>query len=304
VPSCGVWWGIGANPTAGQSWDQAMADFDTVQGRSSDLLHYYHVGSTLFPTQVEISRAHADGQNRVLLENWKPELGRTWAQVAAGDPVVDAEIDREAAYLKTSYTTPFFLAIHHEPENEVIPTAGSGFTAADYAAMYRHVVLRLRSDGVTNAVYVLDYMGAPKWGEQSWWNDLYPGDDVVDWIAEDPYSVGSSAQWRTDFAGMVNRRDGSSWPGFYTWATTAHPGKPIMLAEWGVTEDPADPAAKANFFSTMLAESQQFPAIKALVYWNSPGSSADSATAIDSDPAALAAFRLLAANPEFEVRLP
>jgi hypothetical protein len=301
VPSCGAWWGVGAVPVAGQSWDQAMADFDTQQGRSSDLLHYYHVGSAAFPTALEISRSHEDGQNRVLLENWKPELGRTWAQVAAGDPVVDAEIDHEAAYLKSSYTSQFFLAIHHEPENEVIPTAGSGFTAADYAAMYRHVVTRLRADGVRNAVFVVDYMGAPKWGEQSWFNDLYPGDDVVDWIAEDPYSVGSGGLWRSDFAGTVDRRDGSSWPGFYTWATTAHPGKPIMLAEWGVTEDASDSAAKATFFTTMAAQSQQFPDIKAFVYWSAPGSRPASATLIDSDPAALAAFRLLAASPEFQV---
>jgi hypothetical protein len=304
VPSCGTWWGVGAVPVAGESWDQALVDFDTQQARSSDLLHYYHVGAVTFPTPLEISRATADGQNRVLLENWKPELGRTWAQVAAGDPVVDAAIDREASYLASEYTAPFFLAIHHEPENEVISTAGSGFTAADYAAMYRHVVLRLRADGVTNAVFVMDYMGAPKWGEQSWFSDLYPGDDVVDWIAEDPYSVGSGGVWRSDFAGTVNRRDGSSWPGFYTWATSAHPGKPVMLAEWGVTEDPLNPAAKATFFDTMLAQSALFPDIKALVYWSSPGSNPADATSIDSDPAALAAFQRLAASTEYHVSLP
>jgi hypothetical protein len=304
VPSCGTWWGVGAVPATGESWDQALVDFDTQQARSSDLLHYYHVGAVTFPTQLEIARATADGQNRVLLENWKPELGRTWAQVAAGDPVVDSAIDREAAYLVSDYTAPFFLAIHHEPENEIIATPGSGYTATDYAAMYRHVVLRLRADGVTNAVYVMDYMGAPKWGEQAWFGDLYPGDDVVDWIAEDPYSIGSGGVWRADFAGTVNRQDGSAWPGFYTWATATHPGKPIMLAEWGVTEDPLNPAAKATFFDTMLAQSALFPDIKALVYWNSPGSSPAGATSIDSDPAALAAFQRLAGSSEYHVALP
>ncbi len=299
VPSCGAWWGIGAVPAAGQSPVAANAEFDALQGRSSGLLHYYHVGSATFPTPAEISSAHAAGKSAVLMENWKPELGRSWAQVAAGDPAVDAEIDHEAEYLKGNYSDTFFLSIHHEPEDEVDPAPGSGFTAADYAAMYRHVVTRLRADGVTNAVFVVDYMGSPKWGEHSWFNDLYPGDDVVDWIAEDPYSFGSGGQWRTDFAGMVNRRDGSPWPGFYTWATTTHPGKPIMLGEWGVTEDLANPAAKVSFFSTMLTELRQFPALKALVYWNSPGT-AGKATAIDSDPEALAAFRLVAASAAFQ----
>jgi hypothetical protein len=144
-------------------------------------------------------------------------------------------------------------------------------------------------------------MGSPKWGEQPWFKDLYPGDDVVNWIAEDPYSIGSNPQWRSDFAGMVDRRDGSSWQGSYTWATTTHPSKPIMLAEWGVTEDPANSAAKANFFTGMPTELRQFPAIKALVYWSSPGSQPSKATSIDTDPAALAAFRLLAAGSEFRV---
>ena len=37
----------------------------------------------------------------------------------------------------------------------------------------------------------------------------------------------------SDFAALVNTAHGSS-PGFYDWATKTHPGKPLMLAEWGV----------------------------------------------------------------------
>ncbi len=35
------------------------------------------------------------------MENWKPEHGNTWAQVAAGVPAVDQAIDNEANYLKS-----------------------------------------------------------------------------------------------------------------------------------------------------------------------------------------------------------
>jgi len=306
VPSCGAWWGMGANPLGGESWDQALVNVESTQGRLSDLLHYYHAGAATFPTASEVARAQQGGKNRLLLENWKPEQGRSWAQVAAGDPTVDAAIDNEAGYLKSHYWGKFFLTIHHEPEDEVNPAAGSGYTAQDYRAMFRHVVQRLRADGVSNAVTVMDYMGAPKWGSQSWFSDLYPGDDVVDWIAEDPYSIGSSAPWRTDFAGLVDRRDGSSFPGFYTWATGNHPGKPIMLAEWGVTEDPQDASAKANFFGSMVGELRSFPAIKALVYWNAPSFPAlgDGATRIDSSGAALAAFRQAAQAGVFNTPLP
>ena len=294
VPSCGVWWGIGPNPLGSESWDQALTNFENQQGRSSDLLHYYHTGTSLFPTANEINRSHEYGETRLLMENWKPELGNSWAQVAAGVPAVDSEIDNEAAYLKSHFTTKFFLSIHHEPENEVIETAGSGYTAADYAAMYRHVVLRLKADGVRNAVFVMDYMGYSKWGEQPWFSALYPGNDVVDWIAYDPYSNGNG-----NFASLVNSTDGALWPGFYTWATTNHPGKPLMLAEWGVTES-GNANGKANFFNSMPAYEHSFPAIKALVYWNAQSLP----TRIDSSPQALAAFQQLAKNSLYNPTLP
>jgi hypothetical protein len=294
VPSCGVWWGIGANPLGTESFNQALTTFEATQGRASDLLHFYHSGTALFPTASDIALSQAEGKNQLLMENWKPELGNSWAQVAAGVPAVDTEIDNEAAYLKSHFTTKFFLSVHHEPENEVVPTAGSGYTAVDYAAMYRHVVLRLKADGVTNAVFVMDYMGYSKWGEQSWFNSLYPGDDVVDWIAYDPYSTANGS-----FASMVNATDGTKWAGFYTWATTVHPGKPLMLAEWGVTET-TDPNAKANFFNTMPASEKAFPAIKALLYWNASGYP----TRIDSSPQSLSAFQQLAKNPLYNTPLP
>jgi hypothetical protein len=295
VPSCGVWWGIGPNPLGSESWDQSLTDFENQQGRLSDVLHYYHVGAGLFPSAHEIARSHEGGETRLLMENWKPELGNTWAQVAAGVPAVDNEIDNEAAYLKSHFTTKFFLSVHHEPEDEVVPTPGSGYTAADYAAMYRHVVTRLKADGVTNAVFVMDYMGYSKWGEQSWFSSLYPGDDVVDWIAYDPYSTGNGT-----FASMVNATDGARWPGFYTWATSAHPGKPLMLGEWGVTEAANNPNGKANFFNTMPAMETAFPAIKAVLYWNA----SSYPTRIDSSPQSLAAFQQLAKNPLYNTPLP
>ena len=295
VPSCGVWWGAGATPLSTESYDEASVNFEATQGRVPDVVHYYHVGDGTFPTAREISRSHEGGKSRLLMENWKPELGHTWAQVASGLPDVDTEIDNEAAYLKAHFTTKFFLAIHHEPENEVIPAPSSGMTASDYAAMYRHVVLRLKADGVTNAVYVMNYMGFTGWGEQPWFGALYPGDDVVDWIAYDPYSDGTG-----NFGTLVNAKGGTKWPGFYTWATTTHPGKPLMLAEWGVCESTNNPSGKANFFDTMPTIEQDYPAIKALVYWNAD----DYPTRVDSTPQSLAAFRRLAQDPLYDAHLP
>ena len=46
----------------------------------------------------------------------------------------------------------------------------------------------------------------PTWGDKSWFNTLYPGNDVVDWLAEDPYIIGPKGSWYdNDYAGLVNR---------------------------------------------------------------------------------------------------
>ncbi len=107
VPSCGAWWGVAANPLDDESWDQALSNFENQIGRSVDIAHYYHKAPELFPPAGEIARAHQKDHERILYLNWKPEMGRSWAQVAAGDPQVDAYIDKEAAYLKQKFTDKF-----------------------------------------------------------------------------------------------------------------------------------------------------------------------------------------------------
>jgi hypothetical protein len=289
VPSCGAWFGAAANPLGSESWDAALPAFESTIGRTVDIAHYYNSSPKVFPSADMIKRAREPGKKRILLLNWKPEMGRTWAQVAAGDPAVDAAIDAEAKYLKTTFPEKFFLGIHHEPEDDVKPAAGSGMTAKDYRAMYRHVALRLKANGVTNAVFVMNYMGTPHWGSQSWFADLYPGDDVVDWIAEDPYIFGNSKDWWTDFANAVNRKDTytyPNWPGFYTWATTKHPGKPIMLGEWGVNEQLTFGKTKADILNTVDEGLAKLPALKALVYWNETKFDPVGLTRLDSSSAA------------------
>jgi Carbohydrate binding domain len=302
VPSCGAWWGVAPNPLNGESWDQALVNFESTMGRTAGIAHYYHRGTQLFPTTKEIARARETGKRRLLLENWRPENGYSWAQVAAG--ANDALIDQEAAYIKANFRERFFLALHGEPEDEVIATSGSGYTAADFRAMFRHVILRLRADGVDNVVSVVDYTGNPKWGAAPWFDAMYPGNDVVDWLAEDPYEIGPVGGWYdNDYGHFVNRTFSSySFPGFYTWAQRVAPGKPIMISEWGVDDLSTDPSWKPNKFKGFAANlASEYPLVKALVYWNSNAFNPVGTTRIDSSSAALDAYRqlsrLAALNP-------
>ncbi|MDQ6686096.1 MAG: endoglucanase [Actinomycetota bacterium] len=291
VPRCGVLWGAAVNPVfPAESWDSAFAAFAQASGRSLDVAHYYEAGTERFPNRAELARSRRAGGPPLFFFNWKPAPRLTWSQVAAG--AVDAHIDAEARRLRQTMTKPFFLAIQHEPEDSVRPEAGSGMTTADYRAMFRHVVLRLRADGVTNAVTVMDYRGSPRWSQEMV-AALYPGDDVVDWIGFDPYLL-PGAQWDQPFAGALDRRNFArpEWPGFYTWATGAHPSKPLMLAEWGISQRFTDAEVVRRLKQAQLALSTH-PALKALIYWDAANNPPVGATRMQR-PAVRRAFADLA----------
>lgn len=294
VPSCGAWWGVTPGAFTGTPKVQALEDFERKIGRSVDIFHWYHRGADLFPTEKEIAIATAPGEERLLFLNWKPEMGHTWAEVASGVPEVDRHIDRLADHIDENFPHPFFLTIHHEPEDDVIAEPGSGYTASDYRAMFRHVVQRLRAGGVDNAVIVMNYMGAPKWGVQPWFDELYPGDDVVDWIAWDPYAEAGTETFSELVNIVFSWVDG--WPGFQEWVTARHPDKPLMLAEWGVFGQDEDQRHKAEVYRSMVEEVGDYPRIKAYVYFGSPRAPKGD-TLVDGSQEALQAYRRLSHLP-------
>lgn len=268
VPTCGHWWGIAPLAHTDAPVIPAMQQEEQTAGRVLDIVHVYHTNSDLFPTSAERQLALSPGHRRLLLINWKPATDMSWGAVAHGH--ADGRIDRLAHYLRHTFRHRFFLAIWHEPENDVITDPSRGMTASDYSAMYRHVVQRLRNDGVTWAVTVMDYMGFDNWAKQPWFGKLWPGRRYVDWIGLDPYGSGARSGWTArDFATLVNRPDGS-FPGFYSWARRVHPYKPLMLAEWGVAAAPDNPDGQAHFFRTVAQQLGRFPRIKALVYFDMP----------------------------------
>ncbi|WP_240197643.1 glycoside hydrolase family 26 protein [Nonomuraea lactucae] len=294
IPSCGAWWGMAPEIFTGVPVDRALKGAESRMGARADVVHVYHRGKELFPTEREIGLARDPAGPRLLLVNWKPSMEHTWAEISDG--AVDRRIDRLAGHIRRAFPERFFLTIHHEPENDVVPGPGSGMQAADYAAMYRHVVLRLREGGVTNAVTVMTYMGAPNWAAKPWFEELYPGDDVVDWVAMDPYADSRVS----DFDGLVNktRDDYARWPGFYRWTQLHFPGKPVMVAEWGVFERAGDRSFKREFFESVRARMRAYPQIKALLYFDSPHAPRGD-TGFDTEPSAGRAFSELARDPHF-----
>jgi hypothetical protein len=303
VPTCGVLWGAAPGSHTSQPPDAALRDFEAKTGRPQAIYHGYHRGMELFPNPLEIAIARNPASPRLLFLNWKPR-GVSWARIAAGDPATDAYLDGLAVYIRAKFPERFFFTVHHEPENDVWPTAGSGYTAKDYAAMFRHVVQRLRADGVSNIVPTMVYMSYVPWNVKPWFADLYPGNDVVDWVAWDVYAHSDPGYGYGDFAEMMNRRSASrpSWPGFYNWASSQFPDKPLMLSEWGVWYSASNPAHMSTFFNTVSQQIQLFPRVKALVYFDTPGDQKGRDSRVDSTPDSLAAYRRLGQSSTFDVK--
>jgi beta-mannanase len=170
--------------------------------------------------------------------------------------------------------------------------------------MYAHTVKRLRAAGVRNAVFVMVYMSYEPWCVQPWFSDLWPGDDVVDWVGFDPYLFAKPGGYGYgDFGYLVNRTsDPKRWPGFYTWVTRTHGNKPLMVAEWGVFDNSPNPSNKAWIFSTVASQIGRFPALKALVYFDSPAAPKGD-TRPDSSSPALQEYRRLAESAIFTVHV-
>ncbi len=299
VPSCGAWWGIAPEIFTGRPPGRALERAERRMGRKADVMHVYHRGDELFPTPAERAIARDPDGRRLLLVNWKPSLDHTWEQIAHG--ALDARIDRLAAHIVRTFPEKFFLTVHHEPEDDVREARGKGMTAADYAAMFRHVVTRLRHGGVTNAVTVMTYMGAPNWASEPWFEKLHPGDDVVDWVAMDPY-VDHRVH---SFDGLVNktRPEFPRWHGFYRWMRERFPDKPVMLAEWGVFERHDRPGFKESFFASVRREIGEYPQIKALIYFDSPRAPRGD-TRFDTTPGGRRAFGELARDARLNAAVP
>ncbi|GAA0795935.1 glycoside hydrolase family 26 protein [Spirilliplanes yamanashiensis] len=303
VPTCGVLWGVAPGAFTEKRGAPALAEFERKTGRHQDIYHAYHRGrGRVFPTPEEIRIAREPGRERILFLNWKP-AGATWAEIAAGDRATDAYLDRLAAHIRKNFPEPFFFTVHHEAEDNVNERAGSGWTARDFAAMYRHVVQRLRAGGASNIVSVVVHMAYVPHTTQEWFDDMYPGDDVVDWIGWDTYAYSDPGYGHGDFTELMNRRASSKpdWPGFYDWAVERHPDKPLMVAEWGVWYSPKNPRHKAEFYRNVGRQITEFPRIKALVGFDTPHNQKGMDSRVDSTPDALEAYRRLGDLPVFQV---
>jgi hypothetical protein len=277
----GTW---GDAPWDGNTW----AKFESNAGKSPSIVHWglgtpwahdftYWKGTfDLVQNRGELSLADMSTGTvplRDITSGLYDSSLRTWAQEAK------------------SWGHPFFLRPDWEMNGNWFSwgtTSSNQNTPADYVAAWRHMRQLFDTVGATNVTWVwcpnLEYSGSVPYGQ------LYPGDAYVDWTCLDGYNKGSNS---TSF----NTLYGQS----YSDLAKLAPTKPIMIAEVGSIEYGAGVKAAwtTDALSTQLP--QNFPRVKAFVWFNWRISENGSWTnwEIESSASSQSAFAAAIASPYY-----
>jgi len=221
--------------------------------RQFDVVRLYHQSAQVTFSPSELS--YVDRPGTYAFVSWKPDT--TWARAGGGDAEVNARIDAFAASVRALGPHKIFLSVFHEPENDVSEdscappaAAAAAGSPADYVAMWRNVRARFDAAGVSNVVWVMNYMGYQAW--DCLVPQLWPGNALVDWVTWDPYAAGG------DFGESVGR--------FYdrleatSDAEHDYAGRPWGLSEMG--SDTSQDVAAGYWDGARRAHAERFPRIR------------------------------------------
>jgi len=278
VPASGALFGAYAEPTGGDSsaaFEGAVLSLERDIHRRLAIDNLYDKWTHKLP----ISIARWDlSQGRIPMISW---AGARTDLIARGS--YDSLILASARQLRALHG-PVMLRWFYEMDGSAARSLVR--SPADYIAAWRHMHDIFVRAGATNVSWIwcpnaLHFVGGVA-------QLYYPGARYVDWICADGYNWApkiTQAPWKS-FASIFST--------FYRWGIAT--GKPLMVGEFGVLE--RTPGAKAAWYrQTDLELRTMFPAIRAVVYFNSDHEGFD--WRITTSASALEAFRAFAADPYF-----
>ncbi len=197
----------------------------------------------------------------------------------------------EWAKAAAAWGHPFFFLLDEEMNGTWYPYSPgqNGNTASDFIAAWRHVHDIFTSVGATNVTWVwCPNVITPDTGTPL--DQLYPGDDYVDWVGLNGYNWGGN-RWQS-FASVF----GPSYQALLKLA----PGKPIIIGETASAEAGG---SKAKWITSALTKQlpENFPQIKAILWFNWRIYEQDVwwPWEIESSPAANSAFSAAIKSPYF-----
>jgi beta-mannanase len=207
------------------------------------------------PELLGAALAHARDHRTplVTVEPWP--RARRWAPVLewVADGRMDDDVRRLARVIQASQPQVVLLRWGHEMDlSGLYPWSAND--PGLYRQAYRHVVDVFRAEGATNVRWV--WSPAGEVGSRA----FYPGEDVVDYVG---LTVLCDREWDWEF-GFPRRRSMAELlqP---RYAEVAHLGKPVLLAELGVSGTPDE---QADWLDRGMQALDQFPLVRGAVYFN------------------------------------
>jgi hypothetical protein len=272
VNSCRPWVGAAANnyPQAADNTKSQILFHEQRIGRQLDIVHTYHpVGKN---SLNDTDKFFAARTNTYLFANWKP--ADKWKDATGANSATTAGIDQMAASVKSVGPAKIFMTLHHEPENDVSGGAsgcssykGAAGTPADYRNMWRYVRDRFNAKGVNNVVWVMDYMNYGPWDCMV--DDLYPGNDLVDWVMYNGYAT--TPNWQTNVSRFQNVLKG------YQSTSLNFASKPQGIVEWSISMSKYTTAQQTDYFDQVnnAIKNGTFPSLKTYMIYDSRDKGAD-----------------------------
>lgn len=277
---------FGAYVSGVPDYPSLLDDFTAeVRRTPAIVLWYRYWGEQLFNTH---DLSAVDSRGAVPMVTWEPwnpdhtDVSLKGIAAGADDATINAAAQAAAAWRK-----PIFVRFAQEMNGDWFPwgLGVNGNTAAQYISAWRHIVTLFRADGASNVRWVWspnEYdSGTPRFEQ------LYPGNAYVNWVALDGYNFGSTPD--------------NSWQSFSQVFSASYAAmlqltsKPLMIAETASVEQGGSKAA----WITSALETQiptSFPRIRAVV-WFDKVYNGGLDWPVDSSSSSLAAFRAAVDSP-------
>ncbi|MQA79615.1 MAG: hypothetical protein GEV10_14240 [Streptosporangiales bacterium] len=275
-PTKGAWIGAAVQPrkVTQEGRVQAFQEFESVTGRTLDVVHTYHPWDDPFPSAAD---EHFLERGQELLIGW---AGSDSPGIAAGR--YDQLIRQRARDVK-AVDDQLMIAYRFEMDR---PNLRSQVRSAkDYIAAWKHIRAIFAEEGATNVGWV--WAPTAKGFTEGDAADFYPGDNQVDWLGVDAYTG-------------PRLRPFSEVMRAYMDFAAEHPGKPIMIAEFGLSDRDGKRPAWLKAAREYVKEQ---PRIKAVLYFNGNSEARPNALlALQPSETGRTAFNDWLADPHFNTR--
>lgn len=309
VNSCRAWLGAAAHGNPGAAPD-AVSQFENLErlvGHDLDVFRDYdNCGPTAcsngtVPLASGSPERYYASRGSYVDVNWKP--ASTWGEAGGGNRAVNREIAEAAQNIRQVAPHKVFLTVWHEPQNDVRPGTsacpglkGSAGSPAQYRAMWRNVEAIFHRAGVSNVVWDMNYMSYP--GQRGAFDclvpQLWPGNNLVDWVTYDTYSHGKT--WQQTSGRFYQLLEHDSTP------TVNFESKAWGIGEFGACKQPATGISPVQYFSSIAqaVAANTYPRLKMYLVYADTGNHAGTGCLTDydsngqPDPAKQVAFDHLA----------